>query len=271
MARARPIGLALLALVAAWALLRVCVPLASSLAERHGGAAGELVFVLCVYGPLLLLAIGAGLLARVGALRLGSLPVVKFSAGLALGVVGLGIAIAYCGLAGTLHRGEAAGVSAPLALGLIAIAVQVLAEEALFRGVVQPLLVRGSGSVAGIVGAAVAFAGLHAVSGAIGPLVLANMLLGGILFGCLALRDGGIAGAYSAHLAWNAGEQLGFGLDPNPGTGGFGALADLDLVGAARWGGSEDGLNGSWAMTLALLALLAFVLVRMRTRIASAG
>ncbi|MCC2975699.1 CPBP family intramembrane metalloprotease [Sphingomonas sp. PL-96] len=266
MARARPIGLALLALAVAWLLLRVCPPLASGLANGLGPTGGELVFVLCVYMPLLLLAIGAGLLARTGALRLGGHPSARLTAGLALGVVGLGLAVAYCALAGTLQRAGGASVSSVLALGLVAIAVQVLAEEALFRGVVQPLLVRGLGSLGGVAGAAVAFAGLHAASGAAGPLVLVNMLLGGILFGYLALRSGGIAGAFGAHLAWNAGEQLGFGLDPNPGTGGFGALIDFDLVGAARWGGSEDGLNGSWAMALALMALLAFVLLGGRSK-----
>ena len=78
----------------------------------------------------------------------------------------------------------------------------------------------------------------------------------------LAARAGGVAGAGGAHWAWNAAEQLLFGLDPNPGVGGFGALLDLDLVGAARWGGSAEGLNARWAMTVALLALLVHVAAR---------
>ncbi|KTT68023.1 hypothetical protein [Sphingomonas sanguinis] len=46
------------------------------------------------------------------------------------------------------------------------------------------------------------------------------------------------------------------GLDPNPGVGAFGAVLDLDLRGASLWGGSDQGLNGSWAMSLSLLALV---------------
>jgi serine/threonine protein phosphatase PrpC len=43
--------------------------------------------------------------------------------------------------------------------------------------------------------------------------------------------------------------------------GSFGALVDLDLTGAALWGGSDEGLNGSIAMTLVLLVLLAPLLL----------
>ena len=53
-----------------------------------------------------------------------------------------------------------------------------------------------------------------------------------------------------------AAEDLGFGLLPNPGLGDFGALANYDMLGGALWGGSEEGLNSSIAMTLVLTALV---------------
>jgi membrane protease YdiL (CAAX protease family) len=100
------------------------------------------------------------------------------------------------------------------------------------------------------------FALLHFLGGARDPLSLANLFLGGLLFGVLAWAGASIWPAMAAHFMWNAIEQLVFGLDPNPGLGGFGALANLDLVGASAWGGSGEGLNASIGMAFALLAIL---------------
>lgn len=265
MAQARSIGLALLALAAAWLWLLLGVPIASGLAGAHGSEGGELVFTLVVFGGLLTLALGIGALGGVRIFRSGDRPGGALLGGLVLGSAGLSLAIGYCALAGTTQW-RAASVSGPaLAIGVATVGVQVLAEEALFRGVVQPLLVRAIGRAGGLLLAAAAFAGLHAIHGSSGGwLTLVNLLLGGVLFGCLALREGGIAGATGAHFGWNAAEQLAFGAEPNPGVGAFGSVFDVELVGASGWGGSDEGLNASWAMTLALLALLAFVLVRMR-------
>jgi hypothetical protein len=143
-----------------------------------------------------------------------------------------------------------------LLLGLGAIVVQVVAEEVYFRGWLEPALTRRWGWTAGIVAAALAFAALHVAGGARAPISLVNLFLGGLMFGLFAARGGGLAAAVGAHLAWNAVEQLGYGLDPNPGVGSFGSLANLELAGAAIWGGSDQGLNGSIGMTIALLAIV---------------
>ena len=81
-------------------------------------------------------------------------------------------------------------------------------------------------------------------------------MLGGLWFGLLAVRSGGILAPMAAHFAWNASESIGFGLDPNPGVDDLGALANYDLVGLPIWGGSPEGLNASIAMTLVLAALV---------------
>ena len=181
-----------------------------------------------------------------------------FGTGCAVGLGGLVLAIGYCALAGTLGWGVGPVTRAALPVGVLVTLLQVVAEEAMFRGYVQPLLVRGAGAGVAVPLTAVAFAGLHAVVGGVEPVMLANMLLGGVLFGLLALYRG-LGAAIGAHFAWNMVEQLGVGLDPNPGTGAFGAVIDLDLSGAAHWGGSAAGLNGSWAMAIALLAAILFV------------
>lgn len=252
-ARALAAAAAGLALTAAW--LRWGPPLAASLAGEGAGAGVEAVFTLALFGPLLALALAGGAATGVPAWRSGERPSRAAARGGALGAAGLLLAVAYTALAGTLLRETGATVSAALLLGLLTVALQVAAEELLFRGWLQPLLARALGLSAAVVATALAFAALHLLGGAAGALPLANLALGGLLFGLIAARDGGVAGAVAAHGAWNAGEQLLLGLDPNPGVGAFGALLDLDLAGAAGWGGSDSGLNGSWAMLFALVAL----------------
>ena len=133
---------------------------------------------------------------------------------------------------------------------------QVAAEEVFFRGWIQPALSRKVGSIAGVALAALLFTGFHVTGGARAPLSLVNILLAGVLFGLLALRSGGILASIAAHFAWNASENLGLGLDPNPGIDIFGGLFDIDLAGAPTWGGNPEGLNASIGTVAVLVALI---------------
>lgn len=220
----------------------------------------ELVYYVVIFGSMLVLAVAGGALTGVRALALGRGRARAIVTGLALGSGGLLATLAYAALAGTVSRGEAGGISSMLLIGVPVVALQVLAEEAYFRGWLQPLLARGIGTPAAVVTVALAFAALHLIGGANGPSTLVNLGAGGLMFGLLAARGGGIAGSTAAHFAWNVAEQLVFGLDPNPGAGTFGSLFDFDLAGPALWGGSEQGLNASLGMTFALAAILALLL-----------
>jgi hypothetical protein len=144
--------------------------------------------------------------------------------------------------------------------GTALIVLQAGSEEVFFRGWLQPILVKAWGA-AGIATTAVTFAALHLIGGANSVVSVLNLFLGGLLFGLLAARYGGIAAAVAAHFAWNWAEQLLFGLYPNPGNGSFGSILNLDLAGSAWWGGSDEGLNASIAMTFALAILLAPLLI----------
>jgi uncharacterized protein len=144
--------------------------------------------------------------------------------------------------------------------GTAVIALQATSEEVFFRGWLQPVLTRAWGFL-GILVTAAAFAALHLIAAAGAAVSVLNLFLGGLLFGLLADRYGGIASAIGAHFTWNWAEQLLLGLDPNPGLGSFGAVANLDLVGSRWWGGSAEGLNASVAMTFALAILLAPLLI----------
>lgn len=265
---ARAVGAAIgaLLLTAPW-LWGGATPVAT-LVERWStnAVAAEALFTLLVFAPILLLAMLFGRIARVSVLAPGEQPLRSAATGAGVGLAALALATCYLALAGTLRLG--APVSAAWVLpGALVIGVQVLAEEALFRGLVQPVLVSRLGALVAIAITAAAFAGLHLVATGAGGVALLNLFLGGLLFGTLAGRGQGIAAAWAAHAGWNMAEQLLFGLDPNPGTGAFGTLWNLDAIGSADWGGSAEGLNASWAMSLALLAVtLPRVLPLLRAR-----
>lgn len=228
-------------------------------------AMADTIFNLVLFGGLLLLAVIGGLLCRVNAVAPGQHAAILFPAGLAIGTLGLSMAAGDAWLAGTLARGETTfpGIGL-IAWGTAVVFLQASAEEAYFRGWLQPVLARAWGRPVAVLVAALAFAALHVMGGTRAPITLVNLLLGGLLFGTLAAYGRGIAGAVGAHFAWNASEQLLFGLDPNPGIGSFGSLMDFELIGPAAWGGSDEGLNASFAMSMVLIALLIPVILLTR-------
>jgi membrane protease YdiL (CAAX protease family) len=188
---------------------------------------------------------------------IGPQPGTMLGLGAALGAGGLLSAFAYAWLSGAVVPGAGAAVRPGLmVVGLSAAVVQAGGEELFFRGWVQRRLAADWSPVAGLLVTAIVFAGLHLLGGARASLSLVNLLLGGVWFGLLAQRTGGVMAPAAAHILWNASEQLLLGLDPNPGVGSYGALFDRDLVGRAIWGGSDEGLNASVAVTLVLIALI---------------
>lgn len=233
-----------------------------------GVAWDELVFTIGIFAPLLVAAIIGGAWTGVSALILGGRAGRSIGLGLFLGIGGLLAAVVFARLAGTLVSGAGA-LTAPVWIvpGFLVVLFQVVAEEVYFRGWLQPVLARGWGAGIAVPVVAVVFAALHVVGGTREPLAILNLVLGGLVFGLLALRTGGLAAPIGMHLAWNATEQLGLGLDPNPGVGSFGALRNLDLIGSVAWGGSDAGLNASFAMTFALLAILTPLLLDRRSAV----
>ncbi|MEG3088578.1 CPBP family intramembrane glutamic endopeptidase [Sphingomonas sp. PB4P5] len=230
----------------------------------HGALWDESVFTAAIFGAMLLAALIGGALTGVRPFALGARPGTMLALGAALGLAGILAGTALSWIARGLAIGAAGTPGAALLLGLVAIVLQVVAEESYFRGGLQPLLARVWGVRVAVPLVAAAFAGLHVLGGAANLVALANLFLGGLAFGLLAARAGGIAPAIGMHLAWNGTEQLLLGLDPNPGVGGFGAMLDLDLVGSPWWGGSAEGMNASIGMTVALLAILAPLLIYAR-------
>ncbi len=264
MSAARPLAGAAIGVVLVALLLAFGPPIVSGWLNGASGAWGESLFTLAIFGPMLALGIAGRWLGRVTGSVFGERPGRALLPGLTIGAGGLALAVLYTWLAGSLVGGTAGAVLSALLLGIVTVTLQVGAEEMLFRGWLQPQIASAVGVPVAVAVVAAIFAALHLLGGATGVLTLTNLMLGGILFGLIAVRDGGIAGAIAAHWAWNVGEQMLLGLDPNPGVGAFGALFDFDLIGAARWGGSDQGLNASVAMTVALAAIVIPLALRYR-------
>lgn len=239
--------------------------LMAELPADASGAMLDSLFSILIFGGMLAAGIAGGLLFGVNPLSPGRRVFVMLSLGLFVGIFGVAFAASYAGLADAL-KPNGPGQAVPLMLlwGCGIVLLQAGAEEVLFRGWLQPVLARAWGIAPAVVLSALMFAALHVMGGALAPVTLINLYLGGLLFGLLAAYGQGIAGAVAAHFSWNATEQLFLGLDPNPGIGSFGALLDFELVGAAHWGGSEEGLNASFAMSVALAALLVPLVLMVR-------
>ncbi len=248
---------ALVVLIAAVAICALVVWFGAPVAElfltdQSSPVFAESIFTVVIYGGLLAAAAAGAKLSGVNPFRLGRNPAASGGAGFAIGAVGVTLAAAYAWLAGTMNQLPGQGGAALLLSGTLLIILQAGSEEVYFRGWLQPVLAERWGTAAAIGLAAAAFALLHVIGGARSPITILNLLLGGLLFGLLAASRGGIAAAAAGHIAWNWTEQLILGLVPNPGLGAFGSLMDWELAGATLWGGSEEGLNASLAMTFAL-------------------
>lgn len=219
-----------------------------------------------IFGPLILIALGCGWLSKVSPLAVGNAPLSWALAGFGFGAGGLLATLGLSALNGGLVAGSGSQAGAGLLLlGLAMTLFQTLSEELLFRGWLQPALIRQTGPLAGVLIAAILFGSYHILGGARGAIAIVNLILGGLLFGLLALRSGSVVAPLGAHFAWNAIEDLGFGLVPNPGVGSLGALWDKDLMGSPLWGGVEDGLNASLGTTFVLIALILPLLGRSKS------
>jgi len=269
--RARDLGLVIVTLLALMGWLSAAQRIIDALTGGGSitdGMTLEVAATGMIFGGLFVIAIGARffvtLPAPVSRLAIG----LAIGLGLLLGVGGQSYAVFATWLSNHLAdpiNPAARGTVLMLLGGSALLLFQTASEEFFFRGWIQPALAKHFGSATGIAGAAIAFALLHVYGGTRDPMSILNLALGGGLFGLLAWQTGGLAAPIAAHFAWNWSEQILFGLDPNPGVATFGAITDHDIIGSALWGGSEEGLNSSLAISFVLIALIVPLVLRGQT------
>jgi membrane protease YdiL (CAAX protease family) len=188
----------------------------------------------------------------------------SLAGGLTIGAGGFCLAVAIAATAGAVVSPPAGATPSPLpaiAFGAAVIALQSLAEEAFFRGWLQPVLCSDWGAWTGLVITSLLFAALHVIAGvqhvvtAEGIMAVFNLFLGGMLFGLLALRTGNLIAPTAAHFAWNWTESGVLGLNTDP----TGSLISLKFAGARLWNGGAETMNGSLATAVVLVALVAML------------
>jgi membrane protease YdiL (CAAX protease family) len=174
--------------------------------------------------------------------------------GLAFGFGGYCAAAAVANLAGAVGMGPSVGalrLAAPLLAALTLTAALAFAQEAFFRGWLQPVLCARWGAWPGLIVTSLLFVAFHLALGLHGLVAWVNIFLLGALMGGLALRSGGLVAPIAAHFAWWGAQDLIFGPLGRPP-----AVFDLKLQGSAWWSGGHDSMSGSLAMTLIMIVLL---------------
>lgn len=218
-------------------------------------AAAIVLFYVALFMPLALLGLILGVIERRPVLRAGRAPLKWSAIGLAVGAGGLVMAFGYIWLNGTVRTMpvEVPPLGGTITMGLAISVLTVGAEEILFRGWLLSAFQDRVGPALAVVLSAIAFSGFHVLGGAQDPVSLVNLMLGGMWFALLAQRSGGILAPFCAHFGWNVTEELGLGLVPGSE---FGSLFNHDMIGSPLWGGSDEGLNASIAMSVVLIALI---------------
>jgi serine/threonine protein phosphatase Stp1 len=229
-------------------------------------ALADVSSLLIIFPLILIAAMAAGRLTGVKTLALGRSPSGAGAIGLMLGLALISIAVAISFAAGNAEFvGDGSALNLPaIAFASLVYLIVAIGEEALFRGWLQPFIARYWGATAAAVIAAATFAAAHSIFVSNPPLVIANLFLGGLVMGFLAVRYGGIAAPVMFHFGWNWADYFLFALTPNPGKLSFGAIVDVDLSGSAQIGGIVDGMMANIFATLILLAMVAALFISLR-------
>jgi membrane protease YdiL (CAAX protease family) len=198
--------------------------------------------------------------------------------GLLIGGAGLASAAATLFATGALRYTEQPG-TLDAWLGAVALQgavfmVAALAEEAVFRGYLLQVLVRGSGRVFAIAMTSVLFAAVHGSNPEVGPLALVNIALAGVLLAVAYLRTLSLWFATALHMGWNW-AMASLGDLPVSGIEEFDTPYYQPMITGPEWWtggafGPEGGLVGTIGFGVALVLTLRWKAVRQDADIAAA-
>jgi membrane protease YdiL (CAAX protease family) len=186
--------------------------------------------------------------------------------GFGLGGGGLAAAVGLLALAGSVRWVADAGTwpeyVAALGGALLFFLIPAAMEEAVFRGYAFQALVQGIGPWPAMVLASAGFSLAHRGNPNVDSLALANIFLAGIMLGVGYLRTRSLWFATGLHLAWNWAMSALFDF-PVSGLVRDTPFYDVRETGADWWTGGAFGPEGGLAVTVAVVALTAWML---RTR-----
>lgn len=180
--------------------------------------------------------------------------------GAALGWAMVAFTVLPMALAGDLHIGfwlEARAWNL-LLINLATVAVASLADEVIFRGYPFRRLIEAIGPVAATLGMSLLYALRHALHYGAGKTAIFISIVTGIVFSISWLRTYGLWMAWGMRFAWTVSMGMLFGL-PVSGSTDSSTIIQTSAVGSSWLTGADYGPEGSFAMLLALIAGLIFL------------
>ena len=248
-----------LGMVVGWTLTAAGVPIS------FVGSAAIVLFASVAAGWIMLALVDR---RPIGALGFAIEPAAARDSAVGFGVGGGGLAAAVglLALAGSVRWVADAGTwpeyVAALVGALLFFIIPAAMEEAVFRGYAFQALVQGIGPWPAMVLASAGFSLAHRDNPNVDALALANIFLAGIMLGVAYLRTRSLWFATAVHVAWNWAMSALFDF-PVSGMVRDTPLYDVRETGADWFTGGSFGPEGGVAVTLAVVALTAWML---RTR-----
>lgn len=178
---------------------------------------------------------------------------VEYAAGLGIGLVLFGVAVALCVATGNLTL----SVNTAPAVGMIFLyflgyTVQGMSEEILCRGYLMVSLQRGCPLWMAVLTNALIFTILHLGNPGVTPLALVNLTLFGIFASLYTLRRGSIWGISAIHTTWNFAQGNIFGIQVSGLTGNPSLLTATVSEDGNLIHGGAFGMEGGLAVTVVL-------------------
>jgi membrane protease YdiL (CAAX protease family) len=196
----------------------------------------------------------------------GPAPLREAGVGLALGGAAILLSIAPLAFSGAVENASARGSGVPGAAGprhlpivLGCLVAAAFVEELVARAYILTNVREGLGSVGGVLISAAIFAGLHRWNPDVSTISTVNIFLAGLLLGAVFVLTGRLWMPWMLHVSWNACQGMLLGL-PVSGLA-IPSLFRLRLVGSDLATGGAFGLEGSLWNTVALGAMLCFVVL----------
>lgn len=155
---------------------------------------------------------------------------------------------------------DAGAVTASLGMSFLFFAVASAAEEALFRGYILQTFARSGLAWPAVLITSVLFGLAHIGNPGTGPIAVLNTMLAGIWFGIAYLKTRDLWFVWGLHLMWNWMQGSFFGIEVS----GVTYIAKTPLLREIDHGplwltGTEYGIEGSLACTVALLVSIALI------------
>lgn len=186
----------------------------------------------------------------------------EYAAGLGIGFVLFGGAVAFCAVTGNLslsfNSAPAVGLIILYFLGYM---VQGMSEEILCRGCIMVSMQKSGRLWVAVLTNTLIFAGLHLGNPGVTPLAMVNLALFGLFASLYTLRRGSLWGIGAIHSIWNFAQGNIFGISVSGLSGNPSIMTATASEGGALIHGGAFGMEGGLGVTIVLVVGCAALLL----------